>query len=119
MIVRIYADHDFNEAVLRQLERLNVAAVVRARSVNLQESSDPEVLAWAAERGLPVLSHDVRTMRRYAYERIAAGLPMPGLILVHQRMAVGVALAGVREILEGPLDMQGLVKFVPQTDDSN
>jgi predicted nuclease of predicted toxin-antitoxin system len=38
-------------------------------SVRLADAGDPEVLAWAASEGRVVLTHDVRTMTRFAYDR--------------------------------------------------
>jgi hypothetical protein len=35
-----------------------------------------------------VVSHDVNTLREVAYTRLAAGLPMAGLLLAHQRTPV-------------------------------
>ena len=34
-----------------------------------------------------MLSHDVNTMRSYAYDRIIAGQPMPGVFLVTEGQA--------------------------------
>lgn len=44
-------------------------------------------MEWAAQNGRVVLSHDVTTMRSYAYDRIIAGLPMPGVFLVTEGQA--------------------------------
>jgi hypothetical protein len=37
------------------------------------------VLEWAASEGRVLLTHDVNTLTAFAYERIAADLPMPGV----------------------------------------
>ena len=113
MIARTFADHDFNEAVLKQLER-DGFTVVRARTVRLQNRPDPEVLEWAASQGLPLLSHDAGTMSAFAYRRVAFGLPMPGLILVRQGLATGRMLADVRKILQDNnlTDLEATIMFV-------
>ena len=49
---------------------------------------DAQVLEFAAERGLLVLSHDVNTMPSAAYARIDSGHPMPGLLMAPQRAPV-------------------------------
>ncbi len=37
------------------------------------------MLEWAPNDARIVLTHELATMRDYAYQRIAAGLPMPGV----------------------------------------
>jgi predicted nuclease of predicted toxin-antitoxin system len=83
---RFLADHDFNERILRGLERREpTVEIVRAREVSLHERPDAEVLGYAAAHQLITLSHDVNTMPAAAYARMAAGQTMQGLILVRQR----------------------------------
>lgn len=45
----------------------------------LRQAEDPAVLEWAAQEGRIVVTHDVSTMLDFAYERVAAGLPTPGV----------------------------------------
>ncbi len=58
---------------------------IRVRDVGLSERSDAEVLAYAAERGYIVVSHDVNTMPSAAYDRMSSGQRMSGLLMVQQR----------------------------------
>jgi hypothetical protein len=82
---RFLADHDLNELILRGvLFKEPSVGWVRAREVGLATASDPEMLTYAVEHGLIVVSHDVSTMTASAYEKIANGDNMAGLILVHQ-----------------------------------
>ena len=53
---------------------------------------DPMVLEWAAARGLVLLTHDRKTIPPFAYARVAAGLPMPGVFLVSDDMPIGQAI---------------------------
>lgn len=48
-----------------------------------------------SERGRILLTHDVHTMTKYAYDRIRAGLPMPGMIEVREDLAIGQAIIRV------------------------
>ena len=52
---------------------------------------DPEVLAFAAEQGRVLVSHDVNTMPGHFREftRVRAS---PGLILIPQLLGIGVAI---------------------------
>lgn len=53
---------------------------------------DPAVLAWAASKNRILLTHDHATMPGFAYERVIAGIPIPGLFVVHDRLPVGQAI---------------------------
>jgi predicted nuclease of predicted toxin-antitoxin system len=66
---RFLADHDLNEHIVDAvLRREPTIEFVRVRDVGMRESSDAEVLAFAAQQGLIVVSHDVNTMTSAAYE---------------------------------------------------
>ena len=55
----------------------------RCRDLGVATQRDPEVLDFAARENWIVVSHDVNTMREATAARLAAGLPMNGLLLVH------------------------------------
>lgn len=88
-MIRLAADEDFNNDIVRALRR----ALPDVNVLGVQEAghggrADPQILAWAAEEDR-LLTHDVTTMTRHALERIARGDSMPGLIAVHQRLPIG------------------------------
>ena len=64
----------------------------RVQDVGLGEADDRTILAWAAENGRILLTHDRATMPGFAYERVVAGQQMPGVLVVRDRMAVGEAI---------------------------
>jgi predicted nuclease of predicted toxin-antitoxin system len=66
--------------------------LARVQDEGLIGADDPAILAWAAERERIVLTHDRATMPDLAYERVAAGEPMPGVFVVPRRMAVRQAM---------------------------
>lgn len=89
-MIRFAADEDFNNDVVRALRRaLPEVDIVGVREARRGGQPDPEVLAWAAEEGRVLLTHDVTTMTRHALDRVARGEPMPGVIAVHQRLPIG------------------------------
>jgi hypothetical protein len=53
---------------------------------------DPEILQWAADDGRILISHDIKTVPGFAGERVAAGLPMPGVILLRSTLPLAYAL---------------------------
>lgn len=115
-MLRLFADHNFSERIVRGLLRERPGLdVVRARDASLARALDPNILAWVAEEGRVVLTHDVATMPRYAYERMALGLPMPGIIEVRRLASIGTALEDLLIILEctSEEEMSGQVLYVP------
>ncbi|NET61126.1 MAG: hypothetical protein F6K47_34870 [Symploca sp. SIO2E6] len=69
--MRLLADENFNGSILRGLiRRLPDLDVVRIQDVGLIHAEDPTILAWAANEGRILLTHDVATVITYAYERI-------------------------------------------------
>jgi hypothetical protein len=92
-MIRFVADEDFDNDILRGLRRrVPEIDVVRAQEVGLCGVDDPSILAWAAREGLVLLTHDVSTMSHHALERVRLGLPMRGVIAVHQWLAIGDAI---------------------------
>ena len=76
---------------------------------------DPVVLARAAEEGRLLLTHDVTTVTRFAYERVRAGLPMPGVVEVSQDLSIGQAIEEVLTLAECSTEgeWEGQVIYLP------
>jgi hypothetical protein len=92
-MVRLVADENFNHRILRGLLlRRPTLDIVVAQEVGLLRSPDPRVLEWAAGDERVVLTHDVKTMSDFAYERIGQGQWMPGLIVVDEQLALSLAI---------------------------
>ncbi len=66
--------------------------MIRVQDVDLAASPDPVILEFAAEEGRVLLTHDVSTMPEFAYERVAQGLPMPGVFLISQSAPLARAI---------------------------
>lgn len=95
------ADENFNGDIVRGLKfRQPALDLVRARDVGLVHVEDPDVLAWAAERNRIILTHDRSTMPSYAYERVPAGEPMPGVFVLHDKFPVGRAIEELILVIE-------------------
>ena len=86
-------DEDFNHDIVRGLERKAPSLdILTIQDVGILEAHDRDVLAWAAQEGRILLTHDMRTMPVYAAERLREGQTMPGLILVPQLLPIGQAI---------------------------
>jgi hypothetical protein len=115
-MARFLADENFNNQIVRGVLRQNPDVdIVRVQDVDLSGADDPTVLAWAAQEGRIVLTHDVATMTTFAYQRIQARLPMPGLFEVNRRVPVGLAIEEIILIAECSLEgeWEGQVRFLP------
>lgn len=92
-MLRLAADENFNNDILRGLVRRNPSLdIVRIQDVGLSAADDPTVLAWAAEQERVLLTHDVSTITRYAYERLERGDRMAGVIEASLTVPVGTAI---------------------------
>lgn len=114
--MKFLADENFDNAIARGLrQRVPEVDLVRVRDVGLSGCDDPAVLAWAAAENRVLLTHDVRTITRYAYERLAKGLPMAGVIEVRQSAAIGQAIADLLVVVECSFEgeLAGQILYVP------
>ena len=78
-------------------------------------ADDLTVLEWAAREDRVLLTHDVATMTRYAYERVQLGKPMPGVFEVGRNVPIGIAIEEILLIAEYSLEgeWEGQVRYLP------
>jgi hypothetical protein len=92
-VIRLLADQNFNQHIANGLvQRLSDLDLQHARDVGLAEASDPDILEWTAANERILLTHDRRTIPKYAYERVRARQPMPGVFVVSTSLSVGQAI---------------------------
>jgi len=98
--------------MLRHLPTLDI---VRVQDVDLSGTSDPIVLAWAAQDGRVVLTHDVSTMTAHAYARVTSSLPMPGVFAVSQLAPISQVIEDLMLLAQCSLpgEWDGQVRYVP------
>ncbi|MGD2156822.1 MAG: DUF5615 family PIN-like protein [Anaerolineales bacterium] len=98
--MRFIADEDFNNRILRgMLRRQPDLDVVRIQDTRLSGGTDQEILEWAFQEQRILLTHDVSTMTKYAFERTHAGKSFAGVIEVPQTLAVGIAIDDILTIV--------------------
>ncbi len=89
----LIADENFNNDIVRgMLRRKPDLDILRVQDVGLSNEDDRVVLEWAAKDGRVLVTHDVTTITNFAYERVRAGLPMPGVIEVDDDLPIGQAI---------------------------
>lgn len=115
-MIRFLTDEDFENDILRGVVlKLPDLDIVRVQDVGLLRESDPVVLEWAARETRVLLTHDIRTMRRYAYARLESGLSMPGVFVVPQSLPISQAIEEVLLLAGCSVEGQweGQVRFLP------
>lgn len=92
-MIKFLVDQNFNEDIVDGLTRRDATLeFTHVRNLGLADAPDPVVLERAGAQGLVLLTHDRKTIPGFAYARVAAGLPMPGVFLVDNSLPVGQAI---------------------------
>lgn len=115
-MLRLAADENLNNNIVRGLKRRKPDVdIVRVQDVGLSGADDPAVLEWAASEGRVLVSHDVSTLSRYAYERFAQGRRMPGVFEVGTGLAIGRAIEDLVLLVECSAEgeWEGQVRYLP------
>lgn len=115
-MLRFAADENFNNDILRGvLREASGVDIVRVQDVGLSGVADPSILEWAAREKRVILTHDVSTMTRYAYERVRAREPMPGVVEVPRKVPAGTAIKEIVLLAQCSAEgeWEGQVLFLP------
>ena len=115
-MLRFVADENFNNNIIRGLLRRKPNLdIVSIQDVGLSGADDPTLLEWAAQEGRVLLTHDVSTITRYAYERVRRGKPMPGAFEVSRDVPIAVAIEDILLLAECSKEgeWEGQVRYLP------
>ena len=115
-MLRLATDEDFDRRIVTGVRRrLPDVDILRAQDAGLRGMDDPTILAWAANETRVLLTHDVNTLIEFAYERVASGARMPGVIAVPQEVPVSTAIEDILLYVQYSLsdEWEGQVKFLP------
>ena len=111
-MLRLATDADVHGGIIRGLRRrIPGLDLVTALDALPEGTPDPEVLAWAAEEGRVLISNDRRTMVGYVFQRVASGLPMPGLISTTNEQTIGSTIDDISTIVQS-LTAEGMAAQV-------
>ena len=85
------------------------------QDVGLFAADDPIVLEWAAQEGRVLLTHDVSTITKYAYERVRADKAMPGVFEISRTIPIVRAIEDILLLAECSFDdeWEGQVRYLP------
>ena len=87
---------------------------MRAQDAGFSGTGDPVLLEWTAEEGRILLTHDVSTMTRYAYDRVRTGRPMPGVFEISRKTPIGDVINDILLIADAslPQEWAGQVRYL-------
>jgi predicted nuclease of predicted toxin-antitoxin system len=114
-MLRLLIDENLNHRILRGLKLrfsdLNYMLV----PANLRGEEDSALIKWAAEQDRILVTHDLNTVPKFALERLRAGQPMVGIILIPGRLPIGQAIEELSILIEccQPADMRSLIFYLP------
>jgi len=115
-MLRFAADENFNNDIVRGLLRRKPELdIVRVQDAGLSGADDSTVLEWTAKEARILLTHDVSTMTRYAYERIQSNKPMPGIFEVSRNLPIGNGIEDILLLAEYSFEDEwsGQVHYLP------
>jgi predicted nuclease of predicted toxin-antitoxin system len=115
-MIRFLLDENFNGKIVRGLRSRNPDVdMIRVQDTKTSGAFDPTVLEWAAREGCILLTHDLATMTKYANERITQGLPLAGVIFVHDTLPIGKVIDDLLAVLGASeaRDWENRTDFLP------
>lgn len=116
-MLALLIDENLNHRILRELVRSvpGLDYQLLSEAEGFRGADDPTVLDLAARRNRVLVTHDLRTVPKHAYERVKAGLSMPGVIVVPDDIPIGKAIQDLGILAEcaGPAEIQSLVLYLP------
>lgn len=115
-MLRLAADENVDGRIVRGLRRRNPwLDIVRVQEAGIEGADDPTVLAWAAREGRVLVTHDIATISPPAYERVLAGLPMPGVFKIRPQFSTARIIEELLMLVEASEEgeWEGLVLYIP------
>ncbi len=115
-MLKLVADENFDNTIVRGvLRRRPNLDLIRIQDLGLLGGEDPVILAYAAEEGRVLLTHDVATITRFAYDRVRQGLSMPGVLEVSTDVQIGRAIEDILIVADCTLEgeLEGQILYLP------
>src|SRR5688500_14557644 len=89
-MLRLLIDEDVHGDIVNGLRRRRSEIdMVRVQDVGLRHTTDAIILDWAALQNRVVVSVDKKTLAKDAWDRVAQGLPMPGVAILRILLTIG------------------------------
>src|SRR4051812_21284068 len=95
-MLRFLADEHISKGMISgALRREPALDFARLHEVGLLHAKDETILEWAASQDRIVVSKDHNTLVGHAYARVAAKLPMPGVLMLKEHVTIGQAIEAI------------------------
>lgn len=118
-MLRLLLDENFHHDILRGLRRqLPAADLLTVQDAGLRGMLDPELLAWAAEQQRILVTHDLKTIPKHAYERLTSGAYLAGVFALSDAVPIGEAIEQLALLItcSEANEWENKVTFVPLAD---
>jgi Domain of unknown function (DUF5615) len=114
--LKVAADENFDNRILRGLLRVIPSLdIIRIQDTEIFGLEDEAVLEWCDAEKRILLSHDYKTIPKYAYERLQAGQNFAGIIMIPKDQALLQSIEEIHLLLETlePQEWMNLVHYLP------
>lgn len=100
-MLRLASDADVRGDIIRGLRRrLPNIDLIRVQDALPEVTSDLDVLAWAASENQVLITNDRNTMVGFAYDRVAGGETITGIIVTTNEQSIGSTINDILLIAE-------------------
>jgi len=115
-MLRLLTDENFDQDIVRGLyRRIPGLDLLSVRDVGLTSMPDPRILNWAAQHDRTLLTHDKKTMIKYAEQLVSQGEPMAGVVFIPKRLSIGQVIEDLQLVIEcsSQSEMHNRIEYLP------
>jgi len=115
-MLRLLTDENFNRRILRGLIRRTADIdLLSVRGAGLAGKSDHFLLRWAFQDDRTILTHDQKTMTKYAAQLVARGELIAGVIFVPNTVAIARAIDDLELVVAcySQSEMRNRIEYLP------
>ena len=115
-MLRLLTDENFDWNIMRGLRRrVPQVDLLSVRDAGLARKSDHFLLGWALQEDRTILTHDKKTMTKYATQLVARGEPIAGVIFVPNTVAFARAIDDLELVVQcySQSEMHNRIEYLP------
>jgi hypothetical protein len=115
-MLRLATDEDVHDDIIRGLLRREPTLdIVRVVDIGLGRTPDPIILDRMAGESRVLITGDLNTMVGFAWARVTAGLPMPGVLALKENVGIARVIDDILLVAMcyTPEEMKDQVLYIP------
>jgi len=115
-MIRFLADENLNNHIIRGIKlRDSEIDIIRIQDIGLSGTDDPTVIEYALRENRILLTHDVDTIPRFAYNRIRVGKEIPAIFIIRQDIWISQVIENILLIYEccDETELKGKILYLP------